>query len=89
MDTKIFTCEQCHFWRPVEAVGPVTIGAIPRGNCYGVPPTPVEVVRHGVKGQKNLRAQTPAHEPACALFIPTAGLQEALMVGAANQNLDG
>lgn len=91
MDTKIFTCEQCHFWRQVASQGPVTIGEIPRGLCYGVPPTPIQVQAKGMMGQRNLRAQTHAHEPACGMFVPTAGIQEMLMGagGANNDKLDG
>lgn len=90
MDAQTFTCEQCHFWRRVESQGPVTIGDMPRGICYGGPPTPISVQSKGMTGQRNLRAQTAAHEPACGLFVPTSGLQELLM-GAppANTPLDG
>jgi hypothetical protein len=68
-----FVCGECFHWVLQEASGPVTIGAAPRGICYGAPPTAWAIINKGetrVAAQTNLRPVLPASERACGMFTP-------------------
>jgi hypothetical protein len=76
-EPEVFTCEQCYFWKkiPTGAQGVALLGEIPRGTCYGCPPTPAIAQQGKMVGQVNLRAQTICSEPACGLFVPSSSTQ--------------
>jgi hypothetical protein len=79
--TKIeFNCGACFHWLLQEASGPVTIGAAPRGICYGGPPTAFAIINKGetrVAAQTNLRPVLPATERACGMFTPRSLMEPA------------
>ena len=67
-------CGNCAAWKQVAAQGAVTIGEVPRGICYGLPPTPFARLKDGrLIGQMDLRPCPPA-DNSCLLFTPRADL---------------